>query len=56
MNNIPIEQYSLTELRNHISSVPQDTVLFNGSIYENILLDKKEHITDKLSPLSRHFV
>lgn len=47
INNIPIEQYSLTELRNHISSVPQDTVLFNGSIYENILLDKKEHITEE---------
>jgi len=32
----PIEEYSLTALRNMIAYVPQDTYLFDGTIYENI--------------------
>lgn len=32
----PIENYSLSELRSHISIVPQDVLLFGGTIKENI--------------------
>ena len=33
----PIESYLLTDLRKHIAYVPQDVMLFGGTIYENIL-------------------
>ena len=33
----PIESYLLTDLRRHIAYVPQDVMLFGGTIYENIL-------------------
>ncbi len=33
---VPIENYTLTSLREHIGVVPQDTVLFNDTIFENI--------------------
>ncbi len=35
-------QYTLTELRNHMAIVPQDVLLFGGSIRENILYGKPE--------------
>jgi ABC-type multidrug transport system fused ATPase/permease subunit len=33
----PIESYLLADLRRHIAYVPQDVMLFGGTIYENIL-------------------
>jgi ABC-type multidrug transport system fused ATPase/permease subunit len=36
----PIGQYDLTELRRHIGIVPQETILFGGSIRENIAYGK----------------
>ena len=35
-----IANYGLTALRQHIAYVPQDVILFGGSIYENILYGK----------------
>ncbi len=36
IDNQPISSYDLTELRRHIGIVPQETLLFGGSIRENI--------------------
>ena len=36
INDVPIEQYSLSSLRSVIGVVPQDTVLFNDTIFYNI--------------------
>ncbi|MEX1189815.1 MAG: ABC transporter transmembrane domain-containing protein [Bacteroidia bacterium] len=33
----PAQEYTLSELRNHMAIVPQDVLLFGGSIKENIL-------------------
>lgn len=42
LNGINIKEYSLKELRDHISLVPQKAVIFNGSIRENISLGNEE--------------
>lgn len=36
INNKPIQDYSFTELRQNIGLVPQDVILFGGTIEENI--------------------
>jgi ATP-binding cassette subfamily B protein len=36
----PIESYDLTELRRNIAIVPQEVILFGGSIFENIAYGK----------------
>lgn len=36
----PISQYDLTELRKNIAVVPQEVMLFGGTIYENIIYGK----------------
>lgn len=36
LNGVNIKEYSLEELRNHISLVPQKAVIFNGTIKDNI--------------------
>ncbi|PWJ56990.1 ABC-type multidrug transport system fused ATPase/permease subunit [Dyadobacter jejuensis] len=36
----PISDFGLTDLRNNIAIVPQEVMLFGGSIYENILYGK----------------
>lgn len=38
----PIENYELTRLRSQMAIVPQDVILFGGSIRENILYGKPE--------------
>jgi ABC-type multidrug transport system fused ATPase/permease subunit len=36
MNNIPVESFDLNYLRSNMAYVPQDVLLFSGSIFENI--------------------
>ena len=36
-DNRPALDYSLTDLRSHMAFVPQEVILFGGSIYDNIL-------------------
>ncbi len=38
----PASEYELTELRNQMALVPQDVILFGGTIRENILYGKSE--------------
>lgn len=40
IDQLPIKEVTLSSLREQIGIVPQETVLFNGSIYENILYGK----------------
>lgn len=42
IDNKPIQDYSLTELRNQMAIVPQDVMLFGGSIRENIAYGKPD--------------
>lgn len=42
VDNKPIQSYPLADLRKHIAYVPQDVMLFGGSIYENILYGNPE--------------
>jgi ABC-type multidrug transport system fused ATPase/permease subunit len=39
-DNKPSGQYSLTDIRNQVAIVPQDVLLFGGTIYENIAYGK----------------
>lgn len=48
LNGIPIEQTSLTELRQRIAMLEQDTFLFNGTIGENIALGKPEATLEEI--------
>ncbi|CAF1379240.1 unnamed protein product [Adineta ricciae] len=41
INNIPINEYNLKWLREHIGVVSQEPVLFHGTIRENILLGRQ---------------
>lgn len=40
IDGVPIEQYNISDLRHQIGIVPQDVILFGGSIRENILYGK----------------
>lgn len=40
IDGLPIEQYNISDLRHQIGIVPQDVILFGGSIRENILYGK----------------
>ncbi|HVA99253.1 MAG TPA: ATP-binding cassette domain-containing protein, partial [Bacteroidia bacterium] len=42
------QEYSLTELRNQMAIVPQDVLLFGGSIRENILYGKPDATMDEV--------
>lgn len=42
INDISIKDYSIDELRNHISIVPQTSVLFSGTIKDNLLWGKED--------------
>jgi ABC-type multidrug transport system fused ATPase/permease subunit len=44
----PISQYDLTELRRHIGIVPQETILFGGSIRENIAYGKTDATDEEI--------
>jgi ABC-type multidrug transport system fused ATPase/permease subunit len=49
----PIGQYDLTELRRHIGIVPQETILFGGSIRENIAYGKTDATDDEIMQAAR---
>jgi len=42
IDNLPIKDYSLENLRGAMAIVPQDVILFGGTIYENILYGKPD--------------
>lgn len=44
----PIEQYDLSFIRSQIAYVPQDVMLFGGTIYENILYGKPDASMDEV--------
>ncbi|MBC8083218.1 MAG: ATP-binding cassette domain-containing protein [Hymenobacter sp.] len=49
----PIGQYDLTELRRHIGIVPQETILFGGSIRENIAYGQTDATDEELVAAAR---
>ena len=42
LDNVPLKEYEIHNLRNHISSVSQQVVLFNGSVAENIAYGEEQ--------------
>ncbi|MFN8353429.1 MAG: ABC transporter ATP-binding protein [Spirosomataceae bacterium] len=40
VDNTPIDNYDITDYRQHIAVVPQEVMLFGGTIYENIAYGK----------------
>ncbi|WBA42113.1 ABC transporter ATP-binding protein [Hymenobacter canadensis] len=49
----PIQSYDLTELRRHIGIVPQETILFGGSIRENIAYGKTNATDEEIMQAAR---
>ena len=49
----PIGSYDLTELRRHVGIVPQETLLFGGSIRENIAYGKIDATDDEVIAAAR---
>lgn len=49
MNGTDLRQFSLTGLRSLVAMVSQDTVLFNGTIRENIMLGNMESTEEELT-------
>lgn len=48
INGVDIRRFSQTSLRSHIGIVPQDTVLFNETIYYNIAYGRPEASRDEV--------
>ncbi len=42
IDNLDIRDYKLKSLRTHIGIVPQDTFLFSGSVYDNIIYGRRD--------------
>ncbi len=42
IDDLDIRDYKLKNLRTHIGIVPQDTFLFSGSVYDNIIYGKRD--------------
>ncbi len=49
----PIASYDLTELRRHVGIVPQETLLFGGSIRENIAYGKTDATDAEITAAAR---
>ncbi|MDB5135509.1 MAG: Multidrug resistance transporter ATP-binding/permease protein BmrA [Mucilaginibacter sp.] len=47
-DNIPSDVYSLTDIRNQVAIVPQDVMLFGGTIQENIAYGKLSASKDEI--------
>lgn len=54
INNIPIDQHNLNDLRNHIGYVPQDAFLFSDSIKNNIKFGKSDATNDEVIEAARN--
>lgn len=54
INNIPIDQHNLSDLRNHIGYVPQDAFLFSDSIKNNIKFGKSDATNDEVIEAARN--
>lgn len=52
INNHDIKQWDLSELRSMIGFVPQQSVLFTGSIYDNISWGKQNALVDEVKEAS----
>ncbi len=48
MNNIPVESFDLNYLRSNMAYVPQDVLLFSGSIFENIQFGNPSALEDEV--------
>ncbi|OMJ26378.1 Iron-sulfur clusters transporter ATM1, mitochondrial [Smittium culicis] len=53
IDGIPINKMSLDSLRKSIAIVPQDTVLFNSTIFENIAFGNSEATIDEVIEVSK---
>ncbi len=53
INGIPIQEISLTELRERIALLEQDTFLFDASIAENIALGKPDASSEEIETAAR---
>ena len=53
INDIPIDELSLEELRRRIAVLEQDTLLFNGSIADNIAFGKPEASREEIATAAR---
>ncbi|WP_026629329.1 ABC transporter ATP-binding protein [Dyadobacter alkalitolerans] len=49
----PVESYGLTELRKNIAIVPQEVMLFGGTIYENIAYGKPNATREEIYDAAR---
>lgn len=48
INDIPVEQIPLQQLRNSIAYVPQQSLLFSGTIFENLRWGKRDATTEEM--------
>ena len=53
VNSVPIDQFDLLQLRANIGIVPQDVLLFGGTIWENILYGKPDATDNELQEAAR---
>ncbi len=53
INGIDIRQYTQQSLREHIGMVPQDTVLFNDTIYHNIAYGRPEATKEQVHAVAQ---
>lgn len=54
IDGIDIKDYDLKELRNQISLVTQETILFSGTVESNILQGKKDATMDEIMEASKY--
>lgn len=52
INDIPIQNYALQELRHHIGILLQQHDIFEGSVYENITLGRKNISIDQIMQIA----
>jgi ATP-binding cassette, subfamily B, bacterial len=53
IDNKPIGSYDITKLRNRIAVVPQEVILFGGTIYENILYGRHSATEEEIIEAAR---
>src|SRR5690606_19445291 len=53
IDNKPIGSYDITQLRNRIAVVPQEVILFGGTIHENILYGRHSASEEEIIEAAR---